>query len=65
MSFLKSVKMSLSSCSLSAEQTFLITYASNTPPLRKFSGTFMPSGKFPNSQFSDDGPCKFMCWVLF
>ena len=39
--FLKSVKMSLSSCSLSVGQMVLIKYASNTLRLRKFSGALL------------------------
>ena len=38
---LKSVKMSLSSCSLSAEQMVLMKYASSTLRLRKFSGVLL------------------------
>ena len=41
MPFLKSVKMSLSSCSLSVGQMVLIKYASNTLCLRKFSGVLL------------------------
>ena len=41
MSFLKSVKMSLSSCSLSVEQMVLMKHASNTLRLRKFSGALL------------------------
>ena len=36
-----SVKMSVSSCSLSVEQMVLMKYASNTLRLRKFSGTML------------------------
>ena len=38
MPFLKGVKMSLSSCSLSVGQMVLMKYASSTLRLRKFSG---------------------------
>ena len=51
MPFLKSVKMSLSSYSLSAGQTVLIKYASNnyiTKVLR---------------HLADDGPCNFFCFT--
>ena len=41
MPFLKSVKMSLSSFSLSVGQMVLIKYASNTVRLRKFSGVLL------------------------
>ena len=41
MPFLKSVKMSLSSCSLSVGQMVLIKDASNTLRLRKFSGALL------------------------
>ena len=43
MSFLKSVKMSLPSCSLSVEQMVLMKHASNTLRLRKFSGAYVNS----------------------
>ena len=41
MSFLKSVKMSLSSCSLSVGQMVLMKYASSTLRSRKFSGALL------------------------
>ena len=41
MSFLKSVKMSLCSFSLSVEQMVLMKYASNTLRLREFSGALL------------------------
>ena len=49
MPFLKRVKMSLTSCSLSVGQMVLMKYASSTLRLRKFSETIV-----------DDGPSKFM-----
>ena len=51
MPFLKRVKTSLSSWSLSLGQMVLIKYASNTLCLLR--------------GLADDGPCKFMGWVLF
>ena len=41
MPFLKSAKMSLSSCSLIVGQMVLVNYASSTLRLRKFSGTLL------------------------
>ena len=41
MPLLKSVKMSLCSCSLSVGQMVLMKYASSTLRLRKFSGTLL------------------------
>ena len=41
MSFLKSVKISLSSCSLCVGQMVLMKYAFNTLRLRKFSGALL------------------------